>query len=47
MNGILKGYGIETFPDGGVYRGQFEDSDPQGYGHMRYADNNEYDGQWD
>ena len=44
-NGIRNGYGIYTGGDG-VYRGEFKDSMFNGYGFMKYNNNDEYDGQW-
>ncbi len=44
-NGRRKGYRIQTWSDGRVYRGEFNKY-LHGYGLMIYANNDEYDGGW-
>ncbi len=45
-NGKRHGYGIFTDYDGRIYRGQLKHMFPNGYGHAKYANNDEYDGEW-
>jgi hypothetical protein len=40
------GYGITTFFGGKVYRGEQKNSGYDGYGLMKYENNDEYDGPW-
>jgi len=40
------GYGIKTFPDGGVYKGEFMRGKRHGVGHMYYSDGHVYTGMW-
>ncbi len=43
---MLNGFGIDALLDGKVYRGEFKDGKYDGYGFMKYPNNDEYDGQW-
>ncbi len=45
-NGRPKGYMIVKDIDGNLYRGEFDNRGEKLYGHMRYANNDEYDGLW-
>ncbi len=45
-NGKVNGFGIQTNATGPLYRGEYKDSCPEGYGVMKYLNNDEYDGQW-
>ena len=44
-DGILCGYGIETNDKGELYRGEFNNT-KTGFGHIKYSNNDEYDGHW-
>eukprot|EP00961_Rhodomonas_salina_P217903 2944502-Rhodomonas_salina.1 len=42
-----EGYGLETYPDGGVYSGQFHDDSRHGLGAYAFADGKFFVGNWE
>ena len=46
MDGKKSGYGILNCPDGGIYRGNFENNNINGHGIYTWPDGIQYDGQW-
>ena len=46
MNADSKVFGFLMGRHGEVYRGEFKDGLKDGYGLMKYSNNDEYDGQW-
>ncbi len=45
-NDQATGYKIKQLLDGTVYHGEFEKPSLEGYGLMKYENDDEYDGQW-
>ena len=45
-NGSKKGKGIETWPNGYIYEGQFNDSKWHGKGTLKFPDGSSYTGEW-
>lgn len=46
MNGMRKGKGIMTYPDGTTYNGEWEDNKRHGQGIYTYRNGDYYDGEW-
>ena len=42
----MNGYGITRWPTGAIYYGQNNEDLWEGYGLYKFANKNEYDGQW-
>jgi len=42
----MSGYGIQLYPDGKMYKGQFTDNEKHGYGVYMWPNNREYEGWW-
>ena len=46
VNGSKKGKGIETWPNGYVYEGEFNDSKWHCIGKLKFPDGSTYEGEW-
>lgn len=44
---LYEGFGVETFPTGSHYVGEFHKGQAHGHGTCYYADGSTYAGQWD
>ena len=42
----MNGFGVQTWPDGRRYEGQFESDNKQGKGRQSWPDGRWYDGYW-
>tara|TARA_B100000214_G_scaffold371131_1_gene346974 strand:- start:45 stop:422 length:378 start_codon:yes stop_codon:yes gene_type:complete len=46
VNGQKKGNGLETWPNGYVYEGEFNESKWHGFGTLKFPDGSTYKGEW-